>query len=159
MAILKKFEMQFLRFAEFSFENQKNGFVSPFSWSSNTDHDTLGNYLDALLFPYDLMISSRSLSSIGQSSHRYSPQRTEYPPSGRTICFPHFPQWVGWKGGGLFSVVKLCSLVPYQTYISISCLKLDMHFLHACHSPVCSSQAWCPQSVNRLWFLEQLFLA
>lgn len=55
------------------------------------------------------------------------------------------------------SFSKLYSLVPYQTYISVS--KPPRHLRHSLQWPGCSSAEWYPQRVYRRWFRWQLLRA
>ena len=76
----------------------------------------------------------------------------------RQNCNLHTPvrQFIS-KGGGFGSFSKLYSLVPYQTYISVS---HDVrHFTQFFQSPSCPSLWWNAQRVYRLWFRWQLFRA
>src|SRR3989344_2408960 len=98
--------------------------------------------LSNFYFLYSLIIFSLSEFVIGQLSHLYTPHKFEYPPSDKIIILPHFEQWVGLNSGGFFNFSKLYSLVPYQIYISNSCLKSSKHFLQVCHFPLCSSVLW-----------------
>ena len=77
-----------------------------------------------------------------------------YPSIPLLIIRLHSAQWVGLNFGGLVSFSKLCSLVPYHTYISTSISFL--HLSQVCHLPECPSVWWYPHKVYLRWFRLQL---
>jgi hypothetical protein len=75
-----------------------------------------------------------------------------------TICAVRTARRVSARiSGGVASVSKLYSFVPYHTYISVS--KDSRQAAHVFQSPVCSSLWWDAHSVKREWLWQQLFLA